>query len=248
MSAQRPAGLPPKHDVPKPTRILIIARRDVLVDGITRIMESSADDIQVTCIAPGEPCTCYFSDESPDFLLLQEKSKPEPFEDFVREIIGGFPNLPLLVFGQSMSDDYLCRVIQAGARGYINEKMNGKHMIQALKVVSEGGYWIERHIMERFIANRSLIDGYHSKVQLMGERLTCRENEILELIMMGLSTSEIAARVFLSHQGVKAHLTRLYRKFDARNRSQLILRALDEASPVESVTGLMQQCLQAART
>ena len=81
----------------------------------------------------------------------------------------------------------------------------------------------------------------------MSQRLTPRETEVLGLVIMGLSTSEIAERVFLSHQGVKAHLTTLFRKFGVRNRSQLILRALDEVCPVDSITGLMQQGLQAAR-
>jgi DNA-binding NarL/FixJ family response regulator len=102
--------------------------------------------------------------------------------------------------------------------------------------------------MERFITDRSLVEGVQSRVMALSERLTSREIEVLELIMMGLTTREIAERVFLSDQGVKAHLTTLFRKFDAKNRSQLILRALDEViSPVESITGLMQQGLQTAR-
>jgi DNA-binding NarL/FixJ family response regulator len=248
MSAQCSAGQLLEHEAPRSTRILVIASRDLFVDGIVRILESREDPVQVTCIAPGDPCSRYFAGDYPDLLLLQEKSKPEPFEDFVREMVDGFPDLRVLVFGQSMSDDYLYRIIQAGAHGYINEKMNGEHMVDALNKVREGRYWIERHIMERFIADRSLVDGIQTRVQSMGERLTSRELEVLEYIMMGLSTSEIAERVFLSHQGVKAHLTTLFRKFAVKNRSQLILRALDEISPVESITGLMQQGLHAARS
>ena len=70
---------------------------------------------------------------------------------------------------------------------------------------------------------------------------------MLELVLQGLSTGEIAGRIFLSTQGVKAHLTTLFRKFNVKNRSQLILSALDEVSPVDSITGLFQQGLQAFR-
>jgi DNA-binding CsgD family transcriptional regulator len=82
---------------------------------------------------------------------------------------------------------------------------------------------------------------------VLGERLTTRELEVLELVLQGLSTREIAERIFLSHQGVKAHLTTLFRKFNVKNRSQLILSALDEVSPVESITGIFQQGLHAYR-
>ena len=247
MSAGLNAGLDVKA-LPKKFRVLIIAHRDLLVDGIIRTLESVEEEVQVTCVEPGEPCTRHFAGEYPDLLLLQDKSKPGEFEDFVREMVEGFPEMRLFVFGHSMSEDRLYRVIQAGAHGYINDKMNSEHMINALTAVRNGGYWVERHIMERFITDRSLVEGVQSRVMALSERLTSREIEVLELIMKGLTTREIAERVFLSDQGVKAHLTTLFRKFDAKNRSQLILRALDEViSPVESITGLMQQGLQTAR-
>jgi DNA-binding NarL/FixJ family response regulator len=233
---------------PKRTWVLMIAIRDQFVDEIIRILESSDDNLSVTCVAPDDPCARYFAGECPDLLLLQEKSKPDPFEDFVREMVEGFPGLRVLVIGQSMSDDYLYRVINAGASGYINEKMQAEHMLAALDAVRKGSLWVERHIMERFIVDNSLVDGIYSRVASLSRRLTNREAEVLSLVMAGLSTREIAERVFLSHQGVKAHLTTLFRKFEVKNRSQLILRALDEVSPVHSITSLVQDGLQASRS
>ena len=247
MSAQYPASLVLEGDTSKCCRVLMIAHRDLVVGGIIRLLESGENDVTVTCVTPDEPCTRYFTGESPDLLLLQQKSIPEPFEDYVREMVEGFPGMRLLIFGQTMSEDYLYRVIHAGVHGYINEKMSDEHVIAAINAVGDGRYWIERHIMERFIADCSMVDGIQARVQSMSHRLTNRETEVLALVMQGLSTSEIAERVFLSHQGVKAHLTTLFRKFDVKNRSQLILRALDEVAPVDSITGLMQQGLQAAR-
>jgi len=228
-------------------KTLIVARQDFFVDGIVRILKTSETAGTIVCVEPGNSCTPHFVGDPPDFLLIQENTKPEPFEDFVREMVEGFPGLKLLVFGQAMSDDYLYRVIQAGAHGYFNEKMNGEHIIQALDAVSRGEYWIERHIMQRFISEQSILDSINARVRLLGKRLTHRELEVLELILQGLSTNEIAERIFLSHQGVKAHLTTLFRKFSVKNRSQLILSALDEVSPVDSITGLFQQGLQSFR-
>lgn len=228
-------------------RTLIVARQDFFVDGIVRILKTSPIAGSIICLEPGEPCTRYFVGGNPDFLLIQDNAKPEPFEEFIREMVEGFPGMRLLVFGQSMSDDYLYRLVQAGVHGYFNERMNGDHIIQALDAVSHGEYWIERHIMQRFVTGQSVMNDISKRVKQLGERLTPRELEVLELVLQGLSTGEIAERIFLSHQGVKAHLTSLFRKFNVKNRSQLILVALDEVSPVESITGLFQQGLQAFR-
>lgn len=240
----------PQHNAPRDgsrNRTLVVARHDFFVDGIVRILKSSPLAGTIVCVEPGEPCTRHFVGNPPDFLLIQDNAKPEPFEDFIREMVEGFPGMRLLVFGQSMSDDYLYRLIQAGAHGYFNERMNGEHIIKALAAVSRDEYWIERHIMQRFITEQTILNDISSRVRVLGERLTPREVEVLGLVLQGLSTSEIAARIFLSHQGVKAHLTALFRKFKVKNRSQLILSALDEVSPVDSITGLFQQGLQAFR-
>ena len=247
MSAQYPASLVLEEDVSSGTKVLMIAHRDLVVGGIIRLLEAADDEISVTCVTPGEPCARYFSSGYPDMLLLQQKAIPEPFEDYIREMVENLPGLRLLIFGQAMADDYLYRVIHAGAHGYINEKMNDEHVLAAINAVRGGRYWIEQHIMERFISDCSLVDGIHARVESMGSRLTSRETEVLGYIMLGLATSEIAERVFLSHQGVKAHLTTLFRKFGVKNRSQLILRVVDEVTPVDSISRLVREGLQDAR-
>lgn len=231
----------------RPNKTLIIARQDFFVDGIVRILKTSNVAGNIVRVSPGEPCMRYFVGHAPDFLLIQENAKPEPFEDFLREMVEGFPDMRLLVFGQAMTDDYLYRIVQAGAHGYFNERMSGEHILQGLEAVSRGEFWVERHVMERFINAHSLQESMHNRVRIMGERLTQREIEVLELVLEGLSTGEIAERIFLSHQGVKAHLTTLFRKFNVKNRSQLILKALNEVSPVDSITELFQRCLQDCR-
>ncbi|MGD2113314.1 MAG: response regulator transcription factor [Gammaproteobacteria bacterium] len=228
-------------------KTLIVARQDFYVDGIMRLLKTSPVTGTILCVEPGEPCTRHFVSGHPDFLLIQEDAKPESFEAFIREMVDGFPGMRLLVFGQSMTDDYLYRLIQAGVHGYFNERMTGDHIIQGLDAVGRGEYWVERHIMQRFISAQSILNDINSRVRELGERLTPREVEVLELILKGLSTGEIAERVFLSHQGVKAHLTTLFRKFGVKNRTQLILRVLDEVSPLDSLTGLIQQGLHAFR-
>lgn len=228
-------------------KTLIIARQDFLVDGIVHILGNSEVVGNVTCISPGEPCMRHFVGNPPDFLLVQDDAKPSSMEDFIRGLAGSFPDMRILVFGQSMKDDYLYRIIQAGAHGYFNEKMNAEHILKGLKVVSNGHYWVERHILERFIGNRSMLDGIQERIQRLDDRLTLREAEVLELVLLGLSTGEIAERIFLSTQGVKAHLTTLFRKFEVKNRSQLILTVLDEVSPVDSITGLLREGLRECR-
>ena len=56
--------------------------------------------------------------------------------------------------------------------------------------------------------------------------LTPREEQILQLIADGYSTSEVAARLFISGKTVKNHLASIYDKLDARDRTQAVLSAV----------------------
>jgi len=237
----------PVMEVCETARVLIIGRSCIYVDGILQILDSSNAVGKVTRVEPGQPCMRYFIGEHPDILLIQQDAKKGPLDEYVAEMVSGYEGMRVLVFGESMSDELLFRVVSAGAHGYFNERMNGEHILQALQALRNGEYWVERRIMEKFISDRTVHDGMRNRVNLLGSRLTNRETEVLELVMEGLSTSEIADKIFLSHQGVKAHLTSLFRKFSVKNRPQLILTALNEISPVESLTRLVQQELQACR-
>ncbi len=229
------------------THVLVIGQPGNHVDRIRQVLESTHEPYKVNCITPVEPCTRFFVGGPPGILLIQENAKPGGFEDFLAEMITGYEAMRVIVFGESMADDYLFRIVDAGVHGYINERMSGEHVLAAVRAVMAGRYWIERHVMEMFIASRSVRDHMRTRVTALGERLTSRETEVLSLVMEGLSTSEIADKIFLSHQGVKAHLTALFRKFNVRNRPQLILSALDEVSPVSRMTKLVQQELQTSR-
>lgn len=229
------------------SRILIIGSKGFFVDGLVSILDTSPVAGTVTTVETSQPCMHHFVNECPDVLLLQQDARPAPIERFVRELAGGFGDMKILVFGHSMPDEFLYRIVRAGAHGYFNERMSGKHVVEAITAVSAGGYWVERHIMQRFIPENAIRDVTYSRVQELGDRLTVRESEVLELILKGLSTAEIAETIYLSHQGVKVHLTSLFRKFNVKNRSQLILHVLNEVSPVDDITGLLQLGLQANR-
>ncbi len=214
------------------SKVLIAARQDFAVDGIVSILESCDDSYLVSCVEPGRSCIHKLATIAPDILLIHTSVVPEPAGDFISGILGQFPALRILLFGNGMSDDYLYAAVGAGIHGYINERMNGEHLTRAIQAVERNEYWVERHIMKRFIAAGSVNTSIETSIESLGRRLSSREAQVLALIMRGLPTKDIAEQLFLSHQGVKAHLTNLFRKFGVKNRAQLILTALDEISPV----------------
>ncbi len=227
--------------------ILIIARPDFAVDGMVSLLNHHKNRYQVNCVHPDMFSAQLVTDSCPDILLLNSNISSDSIEVYFHEIQKACERTIVLLFGHGMDDNYLYSAMRAGARGYLNENMRGEHLTTALDTVLDGGYWAERHILCQFISDKSVHDKIDENVKALSEQLTNRESEVLELILEGMTTNEIAERIFLSHQGVKAHLTNLFRKFGVKNRTQLILKVLDSIAPVPSISDLAEKGLRELR-
>ncbi|MFQ5644876.1 MAG: DNA-binding response regulator [Thiogranum sp.] len=238
-----------KHDTgPDKTSIFIIGHQDFFLDSLISMLKSQGSDYLVSCIESTDACMEKLAGAVPDVLLIQNDVLREPIEQFVHSILETYPGIRFLVFGKTMDDDYLYRLVRCGIHGYINERMSGDHIRHALGSVIAGKTWIERHIMERFISTQRDLDEamesqFYTKIDQLCSNLTRREIEILGEVVKGLAIKQIAEEVHLSHQGVKMHLAKLFRKFRVSNRNQLILAAFDEISPVKDLSILLRDGL-----
>ncbi|MGW8309713.1 MAG: response regulator transcription factor [Thiogranum sp.] len=230
------------------TRVFIIGYQDFSIDGLASMLASRDDNYLISCVEPNQDCMHKFRAARPDALLIQNESLPHPIERFFGELTRQHPKVRILVFGKEMNDDHLYSLVRAGVHGYINERMDGNHFKRALDHVLEGNRWVERHILERFITNQQDFDEllefqFTERIERLCGQLTRREIEILSEVVSGLAIKQIAERVHLSHQGVKMHLAKLFKKFKVSNRNQLILAALDEMSPIEDLSVLLRNGL-----
>lgn len=227
--------------------IQIVAKVDFIVDGMVSLLENQAGKYNVTIINPDNFEIDVYRDDCPDVVLINSSVLNNTHRHSVREIHQLCRKTIVLLFGQSMTEQSIYDAIRAGARGYLNEKMRGNHLINALEQVTNGGYWVERHMMNMFVSDKSTQDKIEENIAALSNNLTVRESEVLELILEGMTTNDIAERIFLSHQGVKAHLTSLFRKFEVKNRAQLIIHVMDVVCPVDSLATMAGKGLKSSR-
>ena len=230
------------------TTVQIVGRADFILDGMVSLLENQKTQYSVSVVDP-----IYFTPKQckefcPDVMLINSNVLSSSSDSYIREIHQLCKYTAVLLFGQDMTENFLYDAIRAGARGYLNDKMRGSHLITALDTVSGGGYWVERDVMYKFVSDESTQDKIDENISVLANNLTERESEVLELILEGMTTNDIAAKIFLSHQGVKAHLTSLFRKFEVKNRAQLIIHAMDIACPVDSLATLTGKGLKLARS
>jgi len=234
-------------------KIFIVAHHDFSVDGIISILQSRNDRHLVACIEPGFSCFNKFIEAKPDLLLVHNDIIESGIEEYFDNLFNSHPTVKILVFGQGMKDDFLYRLVRSGVHGYINEKMNGDHLIRAITEIELGGLWIERHVSQRFVKtkieeSRGIAAQYQTNLSDLGQKLTNREAEVLKYVMKGMTTKDIADEVSVSHQCIKLHLGKLFKKFDVSNRPQLIITAYNQITPIRDLDMLVENGLNRDHT
>ncbi len=133
-----------------------------------------------------------------------------------------FPELKFIILTMLDEDETIQKFIQAGIQGYLLKNIDNKGLEIALSAVIHGKQYFSDELMPFF--TRSLKNTKEKPANNI--KLTKRELEILQLIFEGLSTQEIADKLFVSVRTVSNHRFNLSNKTAARNTAGLISFAL----------------------
>ena len=125
------------------------------------------------------------------------------------------PDVKVLVLTTSTVSDDLSRALQNGATGIVIKSSSNGTLVQAIRDVASGKRYLPKDVS-------NLI----SQDPPVGHDLTDRQTQILQLVAQGQSTYVIAQDLGLSEIMVKKHLSAVFRKLGAANRSEAVAIAL----------------------
>jgi DNA-binding NarL/FixJ family response regulator len=147
------------------------------------------------------------------------------------EITARLPGTAIVMLTVSQNDADLFDSLRAGAAGYLLKDMDPSRLAHALRGVLSGEAALPRALVARVI-DEFRERGRRRRLHLFGERgveLTSREWEILDLLRQGLTTAEIAERLFVSKVTVRRHVSAILRKLRVTDR-KAALRLVEERS------------------
>jgi DNA-binding NarL/FixJ family response regulator len=123
------------------------------------------------------------------------------------------PDVKVLVFTAFDTDERIIRAVQAGARGYLLKGAPRNDLFHAIRVVSQGGSLLQPVVASKLL--RQLSDPHP-------ENLTEREMEVLQLMAQGKMNKEIAAALVVTERTVKFHISSIFGKLGATNRTEAV--------------------------
>lgn len=200
--------------------VLVVEDHPILRSGLIQVINNEpdlcvtgeADDVQSTLSALGN--------QVPDMAMIDISLKGGNGIELIREIKSKWGDLPMLVL--SMHDESLFaeRAINAGARGYITKSESTDKILEAIRTVIRGDYYVSPQMISKVFGRM-----YDHKKKIKKsplEQLSDRELEVLELTGQGKNTRQIAERLFLSMKTIQTYQQRLKDKLSLENATALI--------------------------
>ena len=130
--------------------------------------------------------------------------------------------MPVLMLSMHSEEQYAMRTIKAGASGYLTKDAASSQLVTAIRKINKGRKFISKEVAE--LLTTSL---FHNEDKDPHEFLSDREFEILKMIAKGKTTKNIGEELSLSPKTVSTFRSRILKKLDMKNNSDLIHYTID---------------------
>jgi len=152
----------------------------------------------------------------PDIILVD-------FFSLEQKLLSRYPDAKVLLINTGLDHKVIASLMYSfKIAGVLAVKTDINLLLRALKAVSNNEIWLDNEHVKALLHKEALVPkGYEMNV------VTPREQEVIECVSVGLSNREIASKLFVSEQTVKAHLNRIFKRFNVASRSKLAARVLN---------------------
>ena len=191
-------------------RVLSIDDHDLIREGIATIINSQADMSLAGTAANGREGIEAFRALRPDVTLMDLRLTDLSGLDVMIAIRSEFPDARVIVLTTFEGDMDVQRALKAGARGYLLKSMLPQQMLDTIRQVDAGKKVVPAEIAASLAEH------------LGDEALSQREVEVLQQVAAGLRNRDIATRLFIAEETVKAHIKHIMDKLGANDRTQSV--------------------------
>ena len=150
----------------------------------------------------------------PDVVLLDVRMPVVNGIEALEDIRRKAPDVKVLMLTTSDGDEDVFRSMNKGARGYMVKDESGEDLHVAIRTVASGEVFLPKRI-------KAIYDDRKKRPSLSE-----REIEIIRLVAKGFSNDELADRLHLSPETIKAHLRHIYEKLDVESRVEAVTEAM----------------------
>jgi DNA-binding NarL/FixJ family response regulator len=205
----------------------------VFRDGLRFLLEAQGDIKVVGDAATGREAVLQVVELCPDVVVMDVTMPGLNGIEATRRICETCPSIQVVVLSMHHGTECVFRALKAGARGYLLKESAGVEVAEAIRAVQAGHRYLSQKLSDK------VIEEYVRQREVVGEQgplsgLSSREREILQLVVEGKASVDIAATLSLSPKTIDTYRSRMMRKLGIKDVPTLVRFAiLNGITPLE---------------
>lgn len=206
--------------------ILLADDHAVVRDGLRSLLNAELDLEVVSDVANGREAVNQATQHCPDVAILDIAMPELNGIDAAKQIYEVCSDIKIIILSMHASDEHISRALQVGVRGYLLKDSAGIEVTKAVRAVYEGQRYLSPKISDKLVEDY-IRQGQHKSDDPLA-RLTSRELEIMQLVVEGKSSAEIADILSLSPKTVETYRSRLMQKLGLSDLPSLVKFAIQQ--------------------
>lgn len=217
-------------------RILLADDHPIFRDGLKRLLEAEPGFKVIGEASNGAEAVRLVRQLKPDLLLLDLSMPQQTGIEAIRELGSLGATIRIILLTAAAEKSQIVEALQLGARGVVLKDSATQLLIQAIRTVMSGEYWVGREQVSNLVQYlRTLMQTTAQETKQRKFGLTPRELEIVSAVVAGFANKEIAGHFKISEDTVKHHLSNIFDKLGVSTRLELALFAVNQSLPLIAI-------------
>jgi len=204
-------------------RVVVVDDQTAVREGLETLLGTLAGIEVVGTAGDGEAAIALVERLEPDVVLMDLRMPGIGGIEATRRIREGHVRTQVVVLTTYADDESIVGALHAGAIGYLTKDARRDDIARAIEAAAAGQGVLDADVQARLVGSVSprpaMPDG------VLPDGLTAREGDVLRLMAVGCSNTEIAERLFVSRVTVKTHVNHIFMKTGSRDRAQAVAYA-----------------------
>lgn len=214
-------------------QIVLIDDNDLFREGIKQILESS-NLFEVVSVGNDFATVLDVDYVQPEIILMDAGIYYANDTALMHSLLTENSQTKIVLFTEKLTNQQVITTLENGVKGYFTKDMNVPSLMEGLKAIQKGRYWIHPNISNNFANeyfSQTSTEGHvkgkmRASIKRPMNLFTEREYQVLELLASGYNNQRISKELEVTQSTVKNHVTNIFVKMNVDDRTQAVIKAV----------------------